>query len=89
LHVEDEAGPAFRGHRPETLKEQLRDDLAEGAQAFPVLGDVRAQQLRQGEHILAVRDGGEDVLLDPFAVGEHALLVAARAEVARLAGEGE
>jgi len=36
-----------------------------------------------------VRHRRKHVLLDPFAVEEHALLVAARAEVARLTGEGE
>ena len=32
---------------------------------------------------------GENVLIDPLAIQEHALLVATGLEIARLAGEGE
>ena len=34
-----------------------------------------AEQARHGEHVLPVRCGLEDLLLDPLAVQEHALLV--------------
>lgn len=45
----------------------------------------RPQEPRQREHVLPVRHGREDVLLHPLAVQEHALLLAARAEVTGLA----
>lgn len=89
LHVEDEAGPALRGHGLEALAEQSRDDLAEPGEQLPPLPEIWPHQFRQGEHVLAVGDGGEHVFLDPFAVGQHALLVAARTEVAGLAGEDQ
>jgi len=38
-------------------------------------------------NVLPMRHGLKDVLLDPLGVQQHALLVAARAELARLAGE--
>jgi hypothetical protein len=38
---------------------------------------------------LPVRNRPQHATLDPLDVGEHALLMAARTEVARLAGEGE
>jgi hypothetical protein len=42
-----------------------------------------------GEDIVAVRNRPQHATLDPLAVSEDALLMAAWAEVARLAGEGE
>lgn len=50
-------------------------------------GGVRARpnQLRQRKHVLAMRNRGEQVLLQPLAVGEHTLLMTARAGVASLA----
>jgi hypothetical protein len=52
-------------------------------------GKDRANQPRHGEDVLPVRHRRKHVLLDPLAVEEHALLVAARAEGARLAGESK
>ena len=49
----------------------------------------RPPQPRQREHVLPVRHRREHVLLDPLAVRQHALLVAARAEVPGLARVGE
>ena len=34
-------------------------------------------------------NGGQDVLLDPLTIDQHSFLVAARTEVAGLAGEGQ
>ena len=59
-----------------------------GAEAFPALAEIRAQELWQGEHVLAVGHG-EDVLFHLLAVGQHAFLVTARTEVAGLAGESQ
>jgi hypothetical protein len=41
------------------------------------------------EDVLPVRHRSQHALLDPFTVGEDALLVAARAEVARLEEVGD
>ncbi len=51
--------------------------------------EARAQEPRDGEDVLPVRHGREHVLLDALAVEQHPLLVAARTEVARLAGVGD
>ena len=48
-----------------------------------------ADELRNREDVLPVRHRPQHAPLDPLAVGENALLMAARAEVARLAGKGE
>jgi len=48
-----------------------------------------AQDLGDGEHELAVGDFVADGVGDPLANGAGATLVAGRAEVATLAGEGE
>ncbi len=71
------------------LHEQPRRDPAKLAQPLPMPSEDRAQEPRHGEDVLPVRHGLEHVLLDPLAVQEHPLLVAARAEVTRLAGVGE
>jgi len=65
------------------------DDVAQLAQQRAPAGEQWPQQAGDGEHILPMRHRGEDVGLHPFAVGEHPLLVAARAEVPRLARKGE
>ncbi len=52
-------------------------------QSAPARKD-RPQHTGYDEDVLPVRHGGKNVLLCPIAVGEHALLVAARAEVTRL-----
>ena len=44
---------------------------------------------RYGEHVLPMRNRSEHAGFNPFAVREHALLVAARAEVPRLARKSE
>ena len=49
--------------------------------------EMGAQQARNGEDVLPVRHRSEHLGLDPVAVGQHPLLVAARAEVAGLAAE--
>jgi hypothetical protein len=50
---------------------------------------MRAQDHRDGEDVLAMRHRGQDLLLDPFTINQHPLLVAGRAEAAGLAGEGQ
>jgi hypothetical protein len=63
---------------------QLCEVLAQG-RALSWMAS-RSQQPRHSEHVLAVRDRLKNILLDPLAVQQHALLVAARTKVAGLAG---
>jgi hypothetical protein len=51
------------------------------------LVEMRAQELGDGEHVLAMQHRGQHLLLDPLAVDEHPLLVAGRAEAPGLARE--
>lgn len=89
LDEEDEAGAGARMRGAVGLGEQSGDDAAEFSQKRAAVGKERADKPRNDEDVLSVRDGPQHAQLDPLAVGEHALLVAARAEIARLAGEGE
>jgi len=89
LDEKDEARPRARpGARAET-GEQALDDAAQFPQQRAPAGEDRPQQARDGEHVLPVWHRGKHVGLYPFAVSEHPFLVAAGAEVARLAREGE
>jgi hypothetical protein len=71
------------------LDERARDDAAELAKQRAPVGKERPDELGNGKDVLLVRHGPQHELLDPVAPGEYALLVATRAEVARLAGERE
>ena len=55
----------------------------------PAVRKELANELRQREYVLAVQHGSQHSTLNSFVVGENVFLMAARAEVARLAGEGE
>jgi hypothetical protein len=89
LHEQDQAGPGAGQRLGVRVDEQSGSNAAQLTQPRPMPAEDGAQELRQGEHVLAMRDRLEDILLDPFAVEQHALLVVARAEVAGLAGECE
>ena len=52
-------------------------------------GKDQPQHSRHGEDVLPVQYGRKNVFLDPIPIGEHALLVAARAEIPRLARKRE
>jgi len=71
------------------LGKQSRSDAAQLPQPCALPAEHRAQQLRDGEHVLAVRHRREHLRLDPLGVEQHALLLAARTEVPRLARIGE
>ncbi len=73
---------------PVGLAEQAPDDAAELAQAVTLV-EAGAQDLGDGEHVLAVRHRSQDLLLDPLPEDQHPFLVAGRAEAAGLAGEGQ
>lgn len=89
LHEEDEARPGARMRGPVRLRERSRDDAAELSEKRAAVSEERPDELRNGEDILPVRNRPQHAAFDPLAVGEDALLMTARAEVARLAGEGE
>lgn len=59
------------------------------AQELSAPAEVGAQALGQAEDELAVRDGGEDLRVQPGRPLGHAPRVAAGAEVARLTAEGQ
>ena len=85
LNEEDDARPRTGPCAGVEASEQALDDMAQLAQQRAPAREERPQQARHGEHVLPVRHRGEHVCVHPFAVGEHSLLVAARAEVPRLA----
>ncbi|HEX9596154.1 MAG TPA: hypothetical protein VF982_04690 [Anaerolineales bacterium] len=89
LHEEDHPGPRARRSLGVRLDKQPRGNAPKPPERGPVHSEHRPQPPREGEHVLAVRHGLEDILLDPLALQEPPLLVAARAEVAGLAGPGE
>lgn len=89
LHVQDEGGLATRLHGPEAGLQESGDQPAELAKIAATVAEERPQQLRQREHVLAMRHGDEQRLLEPLAVGEHPFLMTARAEVAGLARVGQ
>ena len=89
LHEQNQARPGPGQRLGVSIGEQPRRDAAKLAEPGAVHSEHRPQQPREREHVLAVRNGFEDLLLDPLAVEQYPLLVAARAEVALLAGPGE
>lgn len=89
LHEEDEARAGARMRDAVRPRERARDDAAELSEKGSAVGKEWADEPWNGEDVLPVRDGTQHALLDPLAVGEDALLMTARAEVARLAREGE
>ena len=64
-------------------------DPAQLSQPLTAPSEDGPQQPRHGEDLLPVRHERENVLIDPLAIQEHALMVATGSEIARLAGEGE
>ena len=89
LDEEDEAGAGAGQGGAVRLRERSRDDAAELSEKRSTTSEERPDELRNREDVLPVRHRPQHALLDPLTVGEDALLVAARAEVARLAGKGE
>ena len=89
LHEQDQAGAAAGCRLGIRIDEQSRSDAAKLTEPRPVPPEDQAQESRQSEDVLPVRHRRENGLFDPLAVEQHALLVAARAEVARLARVGE
>jgi hypothetical protein len=89
LHEEDEAWTSL----PECCRvravKNARHDAAQVPEKLTPSREDRSNELRDGEDVLSVPNRLEEVFLDPLAVGEDALLVAARTEVPSLAGIGE
>jgi hypothetical protein len=71
------------------LRKQPRRDATKLVRPLPALGEAVANTPQPGEDALPVRHVRERVLLQPLAIKKHALVVAARAEVASPAEEGE
>jgi len=69
--------------------EGVRRDAAEEPEQFAVMQEERPQAFRHGEDELAMGDGVQEFVLEPLTPDGQALGVAGRAEVARLATEGD
>jgi hypothetical protein len=89
LHVQDEGWLAARFHGLEAGVQQSGNQLAQCAQITATIAEEGPDQLRQRKHVLPMRHRGEHMFFQPLAVGEHSLLMTARAEVTGLAGVGE
>lgn len=81
LHELDESGLCTRYRDAAGFLEQPGGDAAKLTEPSAMARKQGPQQPRYGEHVLAVRDRGENVFFHPFAVEQHPLLVAARTEV--------
>jgi hypothetical protein len=64
--------------------QQSLHDMAQLPEQSALAGENRSQHPRYGEDLLPMRHRSQHVLLDPIPIGEHALLVTARAEIPRL-----
>jgi len=84
----DDARPAVGIGLAIGVCEQAADDATELTQAMTMV-EARAQYLRDGEDVLAVRHRSQDLLFDPLPVDEHPFLMAGKAEAAGLGGEGQ
>jgi hypothetical protein len=62
-------GWAYRIGLPVDLAEQPPGEAAELAQAVTLV-EAGAQEPGDGEHVLAVRDRGQDLFFDPLAVDQ-------------------
>ncbi len=89
LHEENHARSAPLADACIGPHEQPLYDVAQPPQQCAPAGEDRAQHAGHGEHVLPVRHRRKHVRLDPLAVDEHALLVAARTEIPGLARERE
>src|SRR5213076_3574106 len=69
--------------------QQSFNDMAQLPEQSAPAGKDQPQHSRHGEDVLPVQYGRKNVFLDPIPIGEHALLVAARAEIPGLAGNRE
>src|SRR5439155_1815522 len=69
--------------------QQSLHDTAQLPEQSALARKDRPQHSRYGGDVLPVRCGRKNVFLDPIPIGEHALLVTARAEIPRLARKRE
>ena len=72
LHEEDQAGAGAGESEGVGLEETSRGDAAELAQPRPVAAEERSQEPRDGEDVLPVGHGLEEMLFDPLALGAAA-----------------
>src|SRR3990172_1255721 len=84
LYEQNQPRTAFHLRAGIGLEQQSLHDMAQlPEQCAPARKD-RPQHARYGEDVLPVSYGRKNVLPDPIPIGEHPLLVAARAEISRL-----
>jgi hypothetical protein len=89
LHVQDERGLTARVHDFEAGPQQSGNQPAKLTEIAAVEAKEWPDELGQRKHVLTMRYRGEQVPFQPLTVGERALLMTARAEVAGLAGVGQ
>ena len=89
LHVEDKGRLSARFHAFEAGLQQSGYQPAQCARIAATKAEEGPDQLRQRKHVLPMWRRCEQVTFQPLAVGGHTILMAARAEVAGLAGVGE
>jgi hypothetical protein len=87
LHEQDQPRPALHRGAGIGLDQQSLNDMAQLAEQSTPARKDRPQHTGYGEDVLPVRDRRKNVLLNPIPIGEHPLLVAARAKISRLARE--
>ena len=87
LHGDDGAGDGiiFRDHCLEKCLQGFPCATAEIGKEFPVVEEVSAEDLRDAEDKMPVRNLLEDIHAEPFPEFNHALLMAGGAEMAALA----
>ena len=74
---DDDAGPSVGSEvSSHVLGESLGGALREIEEKLTALSEDPAQQTGHREHEMAVRDGGEDLVLQPFGPEELLLLLA-------------
>lgn len=70
LHVQDEGGLTVRCHDLEAGFQRKGDQSAELSEIAAPVAEEGPNELRQREHVLAMRQRGKQVLLQPLAVGQ-------------------
>ena len=87
LHSDDGAGDGiiFRDHCLEKCLQGFPCATAEIGKEFPVVEEVSAEDLRDAEDKMPVRNLLEDIHAEPFPEFHHPLLMAGGAKMAALA----
>jgi site-specific DNA recombinase len=89
LHEQDHPRTALHCGAGVGVDQQSLHDMTQLPEQCAPAREDRPKHPGYGEDVLPVRNGRENVFLDPIPIGKHALLVTARAEIASLAGKRE